>query len=177
MKLSRMIQGAAATLSICGMLVGTPLVAAAELQTGLESDPPAGALVHDVALAPGGTLRGQLSDVGGAPLAGKVVSVRQDGRELTATATSTDGTFHVANLQGGAYQLAADGQIWNYRFWTAEAAPPNAQKSVLCIVDGQRVRGNFAKAQVVSAVAAIALILGVGYAIYEIADDDDPPGS
>lgn len=95
-------------------------------------------VVHDVALANGGVLRGQVIDQQGAPLARTAVSVSSSGREVASTQTDTDGNFAVGNLCGGNYTVVAGEGEGAYRAWAEKSAPPQAQPGVL-IVSGREV--------------------------------------
>jgi hypothetical protein len=110
--------------------------------------------VIDVALGQGGALRGQLVDAAGAPLAGATVSVQQNGREVTSTATGAKGDFAVSGLRGGVYQVATAGNVGVYRLWAAETAPPAAQQQALLVSGGEAVRG---QSQAVGAAIAIPI--------------------
>lgn len=166
MRFVRSMQWMAATLAVAGMFVNAPLAMAANTAAASKGQ------VRDVALGTKGALQGQMVDPQGNPKGATVVSLRQSGREVASVFTKADGTFRIEGVRGGNYQVVAAGTDSTYRLWAADTAPPSAKSSLLLVSDGPQVRGNLSHAQVVSTLGAVALIIGVGYAIYEIADDD-----
>jgi hypothetical protein len=98
-------------------------------------------VVCDVALGPGGKLRGTVFDVQAQRVSGQVVILFHGGREL-ATAVSDDrGQFGFEGLRGGVYGLAAGGASQVFRLWTPAAAPPHSIAEVAVVTGGQVQRG------------------------------------
>jgi hypothetical protein len=97
--------------------------------------------VHDVALALGGTLHGQVLDPQGAPLSQTAVTVWSRGQQIATTRTDASGRFAVGNLRGGCYTVIAGTSGGVYRLWTQEAAPAHAGRGVLIVEQRGVVRG------------------------------------
>jgi hypothetical protein len=121
--------------------------------------------VIDVALGQGGALRGQLVDAQGAPLSGATVSVQQNGREVTSTATDGQGNFAVSGLRGGVYQVATANSAGVYRLWAADTAPPAAQQQALLVSGGDAVRGQSQAARFFTNPWVLAGLVGAAIAI------------
>jgi hypothetical protein len=122
------------------MQIPAPVLRAA---VGAEEAAAAGAAPNavDVALADGGTLRGQVVDAGGSPVAETPVAIWQLNREVAGTVTDRSGCFAVSGLRGGTYQLTAAGGLAVYRLWGPNTAPPSARPAALIVVgDEQLVR-------------------------------------
>jgi len=124
MKTGRIVRCVAISLATLGMCL--PQVVFAETAAA----PPTPAVV-DIALADGGVLHGQVIDIQNGGRAGIPVSVRSQQQEVVRTTTSNNGQFTVQGLRGGVYQVAAGEGQGVYRVWTANAAPPSAQKSAV----------------------------------------------
>jgi hypothetical protein len=122
-------------LSLLGMLLPAPCVAA--VQAGRAAGP----IGADVALRPGGFLLGQAVDAQGAPVAGKPVSIRQQGNEVVATTTDPAGYFLVKGLRGGTYEIAVGESQGVFRLWAAGTAPPSAEEGALVVAGAAPVRG------------------------------------
>jgi len=104
----------------------------------------AGAVAEvDLAVAPGLTLTGRVTDVAGRPLRGLRVSFVW-GRESPpcehATVTGRDGAFRLDGLEAGPGTLHVTDDTGRYLAWTGEAAPP-APASVIVLEAAGRVRG------------------------------------
>jgi hypothetical protein len=118
--------------------------------------------IQDVELNRDGQIWGQIVDSQGNPVAGSEVSVKQQGKLVATTRSSTTGHFAIADLRPGLYELSSLEQNVNCRVWAHETAPPAAQNG---IVLGQMVPGFFrtprgiiiTSAVVAGAVAAIVL--------------------
>jgi hypothetical protein len=123
MKVGRFIRGAAVALATLGLCLPELALAA--------SPEPATPAVVDIALADGGVLHGQVVDLQGSSTTGVPVSVRNQNQEIIRTTTAKDGRFTVQGLRGGVYQVAAGEGQGVYRLWTANAAPPSAQRNVI----------------------------------------------
>jgi hypothetical protein len=134
MKLGKFVRRVAITLAVLGMSLPEVALAAAPVA------PPA---VIDVALADGGVLHGQVVDLQGANTTGVPVSVRNQDKEIVKTTTAKDGTFAVQGLRGGVYQVAAGEGQGVYRLWTANAAPPSAQKNAIVFTQNGSGGGGF----------------------------------
>ena len=168
MKLSRLIQGTVAVLTLCGMLIPAPILSAA---TPGAAPQLAAGQVADVELGARGTLQGQLLDGQGNAKANEVVALRGDNGQVVTTRTDQRGGFVFAGLRGGTYQCASGDSVAVCRVWSARTAPPQAKPGVLLIAGDQVVRGGLSGGGWRTA-AAIVGIAALGYAVYEIVDDD-----
>jgi len=97
--------------------------------------------VIDVTLHDGGTLRGQVVDAQGKPLAGSPLSIRQIDREVARVVSDQSGYFQATGLRGGMYQILAGEATGVYRLWAPRTAPPSAQPGALVVVAGKQVLG------------------------------------
>jgi hypothetical protein len=122
MKIGRLVRSAMIALATLGICLPEITLAASE------PTPPA---VVDIAMADGGVLQGQVVDLQGASTTGIPVSVRAQNQEIIRTTTAKDGRFTVQGLRGGVYQVAAGEGQGVYRLWTANAAPPSAQRNAI----------------------------------------------
>lgn len=127
-----------AVLACLGMLIPAPAVQAADVAHPADAAALASRTV-DVALDKAGTLRGQVVDAGGAPVAEVPVVVLQGNREVARTVTDRSGSFAVSGLRGGTYQLAAAGGASVYRLWAADTAPPAARPAALLVAAGDQL--------------------------------------
>ncbi|WP_437204846.1 carboxypeptidase-like regulatory domain-containing protein [Planctomicrobium sp. SH664] len=136
MKLVRSLSRAACVLSVCGMLVPNAVIAAPAA--------PAKAAVaaKDVSLAPNGGLVGVLVNPTGQPVDGAVISVRRGGKEVAQTVSSAQGTFEVAGLSSGVYEVAVGQNANQIRVWPSNVAPPSASKQPVFVV-GNATRGQY----------------------------------
>ena len=130
MNLVRCLTRAAVVLACCGLL----------FPQGLQAAGPAAAKAHDVALTQAGALNGVLVNSAGQPVAGAVVSVRQGGKEVGRAVSAANGSFALAGLSNGAYQVAVGQQAANVRTWSQEIAPPTARSQAVLVV-GSATRG------------------------------------
>jgi hypothetical protein len=118
--------------------------------------------IQDVELNRDGQIWGQIVDSQGNPVAGSEVCVKQQGKVVATTHSSTTGHFALAELRPGLYEVSSRDQNVNCRVWAHETAPPAAQNG---IVLGQIVPGFFrtpggiiiTTAVVAGAVAAVVL--------------------
>ena len=133
-----MFKRAAAMLACASLLAPQTNLMAADT-VGAPASPAASIL--DVALAQGGSLRGQVVNTQGAPLVRTAVSVQSGGHEVASTTTNQRGEFAVNNLRGGNYTIAAADSSGVYRVWTASVAPPAAKPGVLLVSGRQIARG------------------------------------
>ena len=99
------------------------------------------AVARDVALAPGGLLRGHVVDAKGVAMKGAPVSVWHENYQVAQTVTDENGQFSVTGLRAGVHRLQAGQGGDVYRFWTAEAAPPGAQPGSVVVPGEAVVRG------------------------------------
>jgi len=131
----------------------------------LRAGPPA--TTADVALRPGGVLRGRVvSSEGGASreaAAGLPVSLLRGGQSVARTTTDVRGRFAFAGLSGGLYRVVVDtenGPRWRLcRAWTPSGAPPHASRAVELSVGRALLRGQspFAVIHFPQAVMATAI--------------------
>jgi hypothetical protein len=161
MKNGQIIRVAAVLLASVGMCL--PQVAFAEAPAAA----PAAPTVVDIAMADGGVLHGQLVDLQSGKVADVPVSVRAQNQEVARTMTTKDGSFAVKGLRGGVYQVAAGQGQGVYRLWTANAAPPAAQKSALVYTQfggGGGLKMLLANPIVVAGIVATAVAVPVAIA-------------
>ena len=97
--------------------------------------------VHDVALARGGLLNGQVVDSQGAAMKAVPVSVWFENHQVATTVSDENGQFSVSGLRGGVHQVSAGQGSGVYRLWTAEAAPPTAKPGKVVVPGENIVRG------------------------------------
>ncbi|TWU23683.1 carboxypeptidase-like regulatory domain-containing protein [Bythopirellula polymerisocia] len=141
---------------------------------------------HDVALADGGTVTGQVVDTAGKPQANMPVTLNSSNKEIARVHTDAEGNFRVASLQGGVYHVATNGNEGVYRFWAPRTAPPGSQTG-LNLVSGQNVYrgqvgggpftsiGQWIAEHPIMTAAGVATAIAVPLALQD--DDDDPPAS
>ncbi|MCH8924057.1 MAG: carboxypeptidase regulatory-like domain-containing protein, partial [Planctomycetes bacterium] len=116
MKRFKLFHVVAATLASVGMLASQGVALAAGPQIAANSSPRGvSQQVVDVALGSGGTLRGQLVSVSGAPRANAEVTVRFGETIVAVTKTDERGYFVVRGLRGGIYEISAQGASSLYR--------------------------------------------------------------
>lgn len=128
----------------------------------------------DVALGAGGSLRGQVVNGQGNPVAGTRVVLVKDSQLVSMVETDRNGQFTASNLTGGVYQIATQEGVGVYRLWAANTAPPAAEQSALLVADGQVVRGQ--GGQLLSFLAnpwVLAGLVAAAIAIPLALDDDD----
>ncbi|QEG36002.1 carboxypeptidase-like regulatory domain-containing protein [Bythopirellula goksoeyrii] len=140
---------------------------------------------HDVALADGGIVTGQVVDTAGQPQANMPVSLHTNHREIARVQTDEQGNFRVARLEGGVYRVGTTGSDGVYRFWSPQTAPPSAQPGLNLVSGNQVVRGQSNSSPMCSmgqwiAEHPVITIAGVAAAIaipLALNDDDDPPAT
>jgi hypothetical protein len=142
MKLVKFLRGSALALATVGMLIPPAAVGANEIK-GSSTEATRGGLIaiYDVALQPGGVLRGQAVDTQGAPAAATRVVLAREGKPVAATQTDAEGRFAFSSVKGGVYQLATAQGGGMYRVWAPGAAPPAAHAEALVIHGQTTVRG------------------------------------
>ena len=163
----------AAVLSCVGMLV-SPVAAAAPV-----------AAPRDVALHQGGVLLGQIVDAKGVSVAKTQVSLFSEGKEVARTQSDSTGKFAVKGLKGGVYQVASANNRGVYRLWSAQTAPPSAQRGMMLVSDADLALGqggpgsafggvaNWVAQHPIMTAAAVATAIAIPIAL----DDDNPPAS
>lgn len=137
MKRTRVFGRLAAILACLGMMAPAQLGQTAEPAQQVA----AATKVIDVALLPGGELRGQATNAQGVALAGRPVSIWKGRRQVAATTTDESGGFRVSGLRGGSYRIVAGGGSRMFRLWVANTAPAAARDSALVVVDEEQVLG------------------------------------
>ncbi|MFH1919240.1 MAG: carboxypeptidase-like regulatory domain-containing protein [Planctomycetota bacterium] len=138
MKHMRVFKAGAIALACLGMLIPASALEPAATAAVDSKQAPG---VADVRLHDGGTLRGQLVNAQGRPLAQSLLSIRQADREIATAVSDQSGHFQVTGLRGGMYQIVAGEATGAYRLWAPRTAPPSAQPGVLVVVGGQQVLG------------------------------------
>jgi hypothetical protein len=137
-------RGAAASLAgiaCLGMLIPAPRSFASETaKTRTSASHLPRFHVADVALEPGGVLRGHVVDAHGIPQGNQYVELWNDGRAVKSTHTDSRGWFLFAKVRGGVYQTVAAGNIGLVRAWSPKTAPPGADGQIM-IVTGDVARG------------------------------------
>lgn len=133
---------------------------------------------NDVVLS-AGKVSGKLLNANGKAVEGAVVAVSKDGKVVARTVTKADGSYTVAGLSSGSYNMSIGEAQFPVRMWSKEAAPASAKSQLN--VSQTAVRGqlmddcgcpiwtNIA----IAGVAAAALTVG----IISLTDDDDQPAS
>jgi len=102
------------------------------------------AVIRDVALQAGGTMRGQVVDAQGNPCGQvplRVIRTTDQAAVVTAQ-TDAQGRFAVSGLTGGVYRVETPVGAAVYRLWAPNAAPPSAIASALVVQGDPAVRGN-----------------------------------
>jgi hypothetical protein len=142
MKSGKLIRAAAVTITSAGLILPQSVALAAAPQ---EQEPAllqkAETAIADVTLAAGGTIRGQVVDAQGQPVADAHVSVVHDGKTVAGTKTSADGTFAVRGLRGGAHVVMSGEHGGVYRMWAPETAPPSARPGIMIVRGSAATRG------------------------------------
>lgn len=141
MKGLRFLKRAALGLACAGILAPPTGVQAAGPQQEVAAKSQARKIQPvDLELAGKGLARGQVVDSQGIGIAGTVVSVRYQNKEVARTVTDKNGHFAVDNLRGGVHTVAAANGTGLYRFWSEKTAPPKSRDQVLVVADAQVVR-------------------------------------
>lgn len=102
------------------------------------------AVIRDVALQPGGSLRGQVLDAQGQPCPDLTVQIAKtgaSGERLVAVRTNPEGRFQVAGLSGGIHAIQTPQGGALCRLWGPDTAPPAAVSDVLLVAANGPVRG------------------------------------
>ena len=130
-------QGAAVVLACWGLLVPQTSVLA---DASAAVKPAVIQKATDVALTANGMLVGAAFLPNGKHLDGATVVISQGDQEIVRTNTNTNGTFAVAQMKTGSYQIAIGNKAAPIRVWNAQAAPPKAKTKAILVV-GEVVRG------------------------------------
>ncbi len=134
-------------------------------------------VVSDVALAPGGTLIGQVVDTQGFSLPNVEVTVRQPGHTVITTVADRSGRFAVSGLRGGLCQVVAANSQNVFRLWAANTAPPAAKASVMMVSSRAAIVRAQLGAGLLSQWGLPALAAGGIVAGIAVATGDAAPGS
>lgn len=141
----------------------------------------------DVALEPGGVLRGRVLIGERASATPSDVALYDSSGQLIATQTASHGGFEFRGLSGGVYRLVVDDRCLVVRAWSAGTAPPSAATHAILDVTEPIVRGQYpappflnnlarcikygaTKPLVVGSVLAVAV--GVPVIVHNIEQDD-----
>lgn len=133
MNICKRIQTTLALLACIGFIVPSTIIAA----------PPAPSTkttTADIALDAGGLLTGKVVDQAGQAVPNATLVFKTGQHQLVETLADDNGAFRIKSLQGGVYQMTADGFASTARLWTAQTAPPHAKKTAT-LVTGTIVRG------------------------------------
>lgn len=141
MKLQSLAQRAAVALAVLGMVIPNAPVMAANRGPVVKSVQKVEASVLDVALSTDGALVGRVVDQTGAAQSGVTVSVRQGQKEVAQAKSDASGTFTVANLKTGQYDVVAGQTVGHYRVWSESVAPQSAGVQALLVTSENGVRG------------------------------------
>lgn len=133
---SRFLSFGAAWLACFGMVL--PSVALA----GTPGSQVTSNSVHDVELTADGRLAGQLLDSQGIPGRSTQVTLSSEGHSMTAL-TDEQGRFLFDNVQGGTYQVSAQGTAQTVRVWHHATAPPAATSQIMHVAHQPLVRGQY----------------------------------
>ena len=164
---------AAAVLSCLGMLV-SPVAAAAP-----------SVAPRDVALRQGGVLLGQIVDAKGVSIAKTQVTLFSGGKEVARTQSDSAGRFAVKGLKGGVYQVASSNNRGIYRLWSAQTAPPSAQRGMMLVSDADLALGQSGSGGTFSGIAnwvsqhpiMTAAAVGAAIAIPIAVDNNNSPST
>jgi hypothetical protein len=152
----------------CIQIAALWLAAALWLPTAALAAPPISKapVLVDVQLRNGGLLLGQVVRPDGSPLPGARVSLRSGNQDLASGTTDRSGYFAFSGLRTGTYQVAAANGIGTYQLWTADIAPPAAQRGALLVAGMDTVRGQHTPEQFGQMLARPVIVGGlIGAAI------------
>lgn len=96
----------------------------------------------DLALAPGGELRGQVLDHNGQPRTDCTVQVSYQNQCIASVRTGSQGEYRVTGLRGGLHSIATPEGATLCRLWAPGSAPPHAAEQLLLVRGDTVVRGN-----------------------------------
>jgi hypothetical protein len=156
-------QGAAVVLACWGLLIPQTSVRADTPTAPTAASQQAAQKAADVSLTDSGLLVGSAFTPDGKPLDGALVSVTQAGERVAQTNTDQHGSFAIAQMKTGTYQIGIGDKVAPIRVWTNDAAPPNAKEKAV-LVTGEIIRGQ-------------GTVYEEGYGAYEYCPDGNcPPG-
>jgi hypothetical protein len=134
----------------------------------------AGPVIRDVALQPGGILKGQVLNEQAVAQGQTKIAIAHMGKPFTVTQTDKDGRFVLTDLKPGVYELHLAQGGGAYRVWAPRTAPPAAEEGVLLIQDSRVVRGaNGGAFGFLANPWVLAGIVAAAIAIPLALDDDD----
>ncbi|MEK6247530.1 MAG: carboxypeptidase-like regulatory domain-containing protein [Planctomycetales bacterium] len=175
MKNCRQLQNSIVAAMIASMLC-SPVSSVAAENTERKSQRP-----RDIELADGGVLKGQIVNPAGTATAEQTIVIHSAGQMVAGTTSASDGTFTIHGLKGGTYQIVTGKHQFPCRLWARGSAPPLSQQSILLVTHQAQVRGQFPNFNPVvpsinpmapwATAAGILILGGIGWGIYEIADD------
>lgn len=96
----------------------------------------------DLALAPGGELRGQVLDHNGQPRAHCQVRISLGQQCVASVQTGKQGQYRVTGLRGGLHSITTNDGGTLCRFWAPGSAPPHAGDQLLLVSGETALRGN-----------------------------------
>ncbi|MCH5375675.1 MAG: carboxypeptidase-like regulatory domain-containing protein [Planctomycetes bacterium] len=136
--------------------------------------------VSDVRLDPQGTLRGQLVNLQGQPVADQPLELHRGGQTIARASSRADGEFVFQRLPAGVYQIRLGSYAAACRAWTADAAPPSAQSRLIMLSEPITVRGQQPIHEIFRNPLFIGLVVAAAIAIpvaIHNSQDDKPSGS
>ncbi len=137
MRFLRCLRAGLVTLSLFGLTLPQASAAEPGRLTGMMMPP----TVRDISLNSRGVLHGLVYDRQAQPRAEIAVGLRHDGRLIGQATTDANGRFQFAGLRGGTYHVVTIDSSVVCRVWTADAAPPAAEKAVVVVSQVGLVRG------------------------------------
>ena len=84
-----------------------------------------------MALGEDGLVTGSVVDREGEALPNQTVAIRYADKVVAQVKTDAEGKFAVKSLRPGVHQVVSANGIGIYRFWSAQAAPPDSRSDVL----------------------------------------------
>ncbi len=164
----------AASAACCALMLSNTILAEAPASGAQQSR----SIIGDIQLGQDGTLRGQVVNRQGQPVANREVTLLQGEGTVARATTDERGNFSVAGLRSGVYGIQSAGQTSVHRLWSANVAPPSAHTGVMLVSGPQAVRGQAAGLSGLGAVGAGAAAVG-GYFVLDeyVLDDDKKPAS
>jgi hypothetical protein len=123
-----------------------------------------------------GRLAGRVVDHTGAAVADAEVAIRQGHKDVARVRTDERGTFAVAGLPAGLYEVGSGKTVGQYRLWTEQTAPPAANEQALLVLGQNGARGQNAAlrgGQIAVATLVVATLITSIIAIDRINDLDD----
>lgn len=161
MNFGKILKGTALGLACIGMVMPCDALVAAEQARKTTQAP----VVSSVALNGAGVFNGQLITAEGKAIDGAKVVVRSNGKAVATAVTDAKGSFKVANLKAGVYEISAGQAKAVYQVWPSQTAPPSANKQALMISGKQVVRGQVAGLDVVTVSLLAVTGTALGFSI------------